>query len=142
MTLIRRELLQIAGVLAAVPSATWTAFAQTAGPKLTQILKKDMEGQGLTVQETVVSIVEFPPGVSAPWHMHPSAQEMLYALDGNLVVEVDGRGTTGVKLGESYVIPGDIAHLARNDSASASAKALVVHSRGEKGKPFVVAVKR
>lgn len=93
MTLVRRELLQIAGVLAAVPSATWTAFAQTAGPKLTQILKKDMEGQGLTVQETVVSIVEFPPGVSAPWHMHPSAQEMLYALDGNLVVEVDGRGT-------------------------------------------------
>src|SRR5262245_46185368 len=141
MTLIRREFLQIAGVLATVPSATWSAFAQTAGPKLTQILKKDMEGQGLTVQETVVSVVEFEPGVSAPWHMHPSAQELLYALDGNVVVEVDGRGTTGVKPGESYSIPGDVAHLARNDS-SASVKALVVHSRGDKGKPFVVPVKR
>ena len=142
MTLIRREFLQVAGVLAVVPSATWTAFAQTAGPKLTQILKKDMEGQGLTVQETVVSIIEFGPGVSAPWHMHPSAQEMLYALDGNLVVEVDGRGTTSLKPGESAIIPGDVAHLARNDSSSASVKGLLVHSRGEKGKPFVVAVKR
>ena len=143
MTLIRRRLLQIAGVLIAVPSAARIVFAQApTGFKLTQILKKDMEGQGQTAQETIVSIVEFGPGVSAPWHMHPSAQETLYALDGNVVVEVEGRGMTTVKLGEAYIIPGDIPHLARNDSTSAGVKALVVHTRGAKDKPFVVPVKR
>ena len=141
--ILRRHFLKIAGVLVAIPSASRIVFAQApAGPKLTQVLKKDMEGQGQTVQETVVSIVEFGPGISAPWHMHPSAQETLYALEGNLVVEVEGRGTTGVKPGEATIIPGDIPHLARNDSTSAGAKALVVHSRGAKDKPFVVAVKR
>src|SRR5882724_4184276 len=126
MTVIRRQFLQVAGVLVAVPAASRIVFAQTpvAGPKLTQILKKDMEGQGQAAQETVVSIVEFGPGVSAPWHMHPSAQETLYALDGNLVVEVEGRGTVNVKLGEASIIPGDIPHLARNES-NAIVKALV-----------------
>jgi quercetin dioxygenase-like cupin family protein len=144
MTLIRRQFLQVAGVLIAIPAASRIVFAQaqTTGPKLTQILKKDMEGQGQAVQETVVSIVEFGPGVAAPWHMHPSAQETLYTLEGNLIVEVEGRGIAGVKPGEAFIIPGDIPHLARNDSTSASAKALVVHSRGAKDKPFVVAVKR
>ena len=140
--LLRRQLLQAAGALVAVPSAARIAFAQApAGPKLTQILKKDIEGQGQAVQETIVSMVEFGPGVSAPWHMHPSAQETLYALDGNLVVEVEGRGAVNVKLGEASIIPGDIPHLARNES-NAIVKALVVHTRGVKDKPFVVPVKR
>jgi quercetin dioxygenase-like cupin family protein len=144
MTLIRRQFLQIAGVLIAVPSASRVVSAQTpaSGPKLTQILKKDIEGQSQAVQETVVSIVEFGPGISAPWHMHPSAQEMLYALDGNLIVEVEGRGMASVRLGEAYIIPGDIPHLARNESTSASVKALVVHTRGAKDKPFVVPVRK
>jgi quercetin dioxygenase-like cupin family protein len=144
MTLLRRELLQIAGVAVAIPAASRVVFAQAPGPgpKLTQILRKDMEGQGQAAQETVVSIVEFGPGVSAPWHMHPSAQETLYALDGNLVVEVEGRGASGVKLGEAAIIPGDIPHLARNESASATVKALVVHTRGMKDKPFVVPVRK
>ena len=144
MTLLRRELLQIAGVAVAIPAASRVVFAQASGPgpKATQILKKDMEGQDQAVQETVVSIVEFGPGVSAPWHMHPSAQETLYALDGNVVVEVEGRGTSIVKLGEASIIPGDIPHLARNESASATVKALIVHTRGVKDKPFVVPVRR
>jgi quercetin dioxygenase-like cupin family protein len=100
-----------------------------------------MEGQDRAVQETVVSIVDFGPGVAAPWHMHPSAQEMLYALDGSLVVEIEGRGTSGLNRGEAAIIPGDIPHLARNESADA-VRALVVHTRGVKDKPFVVAVKR
>src|SRR5258708_11150775 len=144
MTLIRRQFLQVAGALVAIPAASRIAFAQTpaAGPKLIQILKKDIEGQGQAVQETIVSIVEFGPGMSAPWHMHPSAQETLYALDGNIIVEVEGRAMTNVKSGEAYIIPGDIPHLARNESTGSGVKALVVHTRGAKDKPFVVAVKR
>ena len=140
--IIRRQFITSVGAYLAVPSPAEIAWAQApAGPKLTQVLKKDMEGQG-AVQETVVSIVEFGPGVSAPWHMHPSAQETLYALEGNLTVEVEGRGLSGVKPGEAVIIPGDVPHLARNDSMQAGAKALVVHSRGAKDKPFVVPVAR
>jgi len=139
--IIRRHFITTAGAFIAAPSLADIAFAQAPGPKLTQILKKDMEGQG-AVQETVVSIVEFGPGVAAPWHMHPSAQETLYALDGNLTVEIEGRGLSGLKLGEAAIIPGDVPHLARNDSTQAVARALVVHSRGAKDKPFVVPVTR
>ena len=141
--IIRRQLLTTAGALILVPSAAQILFAQAPGaPKLTSILKRDMEGQDGKVQETVVSIVEFGPGVSAPWHMHPSAQETLYALEGNFTVEVEGRGLAGMRLGEAFIIPADVPHLARNDSAQSPAKALAVHSRGVKDKPFVVPVKR
>ena len=143
MTIIRRHFLTTAGALIVLPSAAQLVFAQAPGaPKLTSILKKDMEGQDGKVQETVVSIVEFGPGVSAPWHMHPGAQETLYALEGNFTVEVEGRGLAGMKLGEAFIIPADVPHLARNDSTQASAKALAVHSRSAKDKPFVVPVKR
>lgn len=143
MTIIRRHFLTAAGAFIFLPSAAQLIFAQGPGaPKLTSILKKDMEGQDGKVQETVVSIVEFGPGVSAPWHMHPSAQETLYALEGNFTVEVEGRGLAGMKLGEAFIIPADVPHLARNDSTQSPAKALAVHSRGVKDKPFVVPVKR
>ncbi len=142
--MIRRQFLTLTSALILFPSFSRWVFAQApaGAPKLTQVLKKDMEGQGNAVQETVVSIVEFGPGISAPWHMHPSAQEMLYALDGNLLVEIDGRGTSEVKLSEASIIPADVAHLARNDSKSSTVRALVVHSRAAKDKPFVVPVKR
>jgi len=142
MMLLRRQFLPIAGALVAVPSLSRIVVAQApAGPTLTQVLKKDMEGQDQKVQETIVSIVEFGPSVSAPWHMHPSAQETLYALDGNLVVEVEGRGTATIKLGEASIIPGDIPHLARNET-NATVQSVVVHTRGMKDKPFVVPVRR
>jgi quercetin dioxygenase-like cupin family protein len=139
----RREILYLAGIAVAVPSGARTALAQTtAGPRLTQISRQDLTGQGQQVQESIVSIVEFGPGVSAPWHMHPGAQEILYALEGTLIVEVEGQGMTTVKSGECSIIAADTPHLARNDSTSAGAKALVVHSRSAKDKPLVVAVKR
>jgi quercetin dioxygenase-like cupin family protein len=94
------------------------------------------------VRESVVSLVEFGPGVAAPWHMHPGAQEILYALEGNLVVEIQGQGTSTVKAGECSIIPADVPHLARNESTSQGAKALVVHSRSDKDKPLVVPVQR
>jgi quercetin dioxygenase-like cupin family protein len=144
MNVIRRDFLTLAGAAASVSAMSWTAHAQApaAGPKLTQLLRKDLERQDQRVEESVVSVVEFGPGVSAPWHMHPGAQEILYTLEGNLVVEVEGQAAVTVKSGECGIIPADIPHLARNDSASTAAKAVVVHSRSAKDKPLVVAVKR
>src|SRR5882672_5214277 len=127
MKIIRRDLLYLSGIAAAVPTMSKIAWAQTPGPKLSQILRKDLEGQGQVVQETVVSIVEFPPGSAAPWHMHPGAQELLHVIEGSLTVEIEGKGSTLLKSGEAGIIPAELVHLARNESASVTGKALVVH---------------
>ena len=141
MPIIRREFLRLSGLAAAAPSLANIAVAQ-AGPKLTQILRNDLEGQGQVVQETVASIVEFPPGSAAPWHVHPGAQELLHVIEGSLIVEVEGKGSNILKAGEAGIIPAELVHLARNDSASTTGKALVVHSRAAKDKPLLVVVKK
>src|SRR5262249_55459371 len=88
------------GLAVAAPSIANIALAQAqAGPKLTQILRKDLEGQGEGVQETVVSIVEFPPGAPAPWHMHPRAPEPLHVIQGHLTGEIEGKGSPAAKGG-------------------------------------------
>ena len=143
MKIIRREFLCLSGITFAVPAISKLALAQApAGPKLTQILRKDLENQGQVVQETVVSVVEFGPGTAAPWHMHPGAQELLHVFEGNVTVEIEGQGATLLKAGEAGIIPAELVHLARNDSASTTAKALVVHSRAAKDKPLIVVVKK
>ena len=55
MKIIRRDLLYL--IAAAVPTMSKIAWAQTqAGPKLTQILRKDLEGQGQVVQLSLIHI--------------------------------------------------------------------------------------
>jgi quercetin dioxygenase-like cupin family protein len=143
MEIIRREFLRLSSLTVTVPSIANIVLAQTqAGPKLTQILRNDLEGQGQVVQETVVSIAEFPPGTAAPWHMHPGAQELLHVIEGSLIVEIEGKGSTLLKAGEAGIISAELVHLARNESASANGKALVVHSRAAKDKPLIVIVRR
>lgn len=144
MMLVRRRFLRLIASCIAVPSALRAAWAQTpqAAPKLTPILRVDLQGQEQRVQETTANVLDLAPGSGAPWHMHPAAQELLYVLAGDITVEIEGQGTKLVKTGEIVAIPAEIPHLARNESASTSAKALVVHSRADKDKPFVVAVKR
>jgi quercetin dioxygenase-like cupin family protein len=142
--LLRREFLQVAGSAGAVAGIPSLVNAQTppAGPKLTQLLRKDLIGQPDAVQESVVSLVEFGPGAAAPWHMHPAAQEILYVQEGNVTIEVEGQGISAIKAGEAAIIPAEIPHLAKNDSTSMPAKAVVIHSRSAKDKPLLVVVKR
>lgn len=143
MLLVRRGFLHLIAAMAMLPPSLRAAFSQAAaGPKLTQILRADLQGQDNKVQETTANVLDLSPGAAAPWHMHPGAQELLYVLAGDITVEIEGQGVKLVKSGEITVIPADIPHLARNEDASRPAKALVVHSRSDKEKPFVVPVKR
>jgi len=143
MKVIRREFLFLSGITVVVPATSKFALARAqAGPKLTQVLRKDLENQGQMVQETVVSVVDFAPGTAAPWHMHPGAQELLHVFEGNVMVEIEGTGATLLKTGEAGIIPAELVHLVRNESASATAKALVVHSRAEKDKPLMIVVQK
>jgi quercetin dioxygenase-like cupin family protein len=141
--IVRRDFIGLSGATLAGLSvaAIASARAQT-GPKLTQILRRDLENQGELVQETVVSLVEFPPGTAAPWHIHPGAQELLHVIEGSLLVEIEGKGGTLLKAGEAGIIPADAVHLASNESSGTTGKALVVHSRAAKEKPLMVVVKK
>jgi quercetin dioxygenase-like cupin family protein len=144
MMLVRRRFLNVAGAALALPAIARMTDAQpSAGaPKLTQLLKADLARQNQTVQETVVNLLEMAPGISAPWHMHPGAQEIVFVLDGVLVVDVDGEGPKEVGLGAVALIPAEIPHLVRNEDAQTPARALVTHSRADKDKPFVITLKR
>jgi quercetin dioxygenase-like cupin family protein len=144
MQQVRRRFLQIAGAALTASAVSPAAWPQTpsGGPKASQVLRKDLEGQGQKVEETVVTVVEFPPGAAAPWHAHPGAQELLFGLEGKLTVEVDGQSLTSINVGDTGVIPGDVFHTARNESTNAMAKVVVVHSRGDKAKPLIVVAKK
>src|ERR1043166_5775760 len=116
MMLVRRRFLHLAGAALALSAAARMALAQAAQqtPKLTLLLKADLQGQDQKVQETVVNVLEMAPGVGAPWHMHPGAQEIIFVLEGNLVVEMEGQGLKTASAGEIALIPAEIPHLARN----------------------------
>jgi quercetin dioxygenase-like cupin family protein len=145
----RRIALRIASVfplaLAFAGPASKTVRAQgygPTGPKFTQLLRSDLQGQGNQVQESIVTLAEFQPGQASPWHIHPGAQEIIYVLEGNVTAEVHGRAGAALKAGELLLIPAETPHLVRNDGASVTARALVTHSRAGKEKPLVVAVGR
>jgi quercetin dioxygenase-like cupin family protein len=142
--LIRRRFLRLAGVTLALPAISRLCSAQSSqgAPKLTQLLKADLQRQNHVVQETVVNLLEVAPTVSAPWHMHPGAQEILFVLDGNLIVEVEGEGSKHVAAGEVALISAETPHLVRNDSSQDTARALVTHSRADKQQPFAVVLKK
>jgi len=141
--LIRRNFLNVAVAAIALPimSRICNAQASQGGPQLTQLLKADLEHQGGTVQETIVNLLEMTPGISASWHMHPGAQEIIFVIDGNLVVEIEGAGSREVTSGGIVLISAETPHLVRNDTQT-SARALVTHSRANKEKPFAMVLKR
>jgi quercetin dioxygenase-like cupin family protein len=145
MKIVRREFMCLTGAAMLLPADTRMVLAQASqpsGPKLTQILRGDLVGQDQKVQETMVTIAELGPQGQAPWHMHPGAQELLYVLEGRLIVEVEGRAASTLNAGEIVLIPAEFPHFARNESATAGVRALIVHSRSDKDKPRTVPVKR
>jgi quercetin dioxygenase-like cupin family protein len=144
MNIIRREFIYLSGIGLTLPALTQLAQAQAqqAAPKFKELLRKDLDGQGQVVQETIVIGADFGPGTVSPWHLHPGAQELLFVTDGTLMLEVDGQGTRTLNAGEGGIIAADVAHQVRNDSANAGAKGLVVFSRSAKDKPLLVRVNR
>jgi quercetin dioxygenase-like cupin family protein len=145
----RRIAVQIASAfplaVALAGTASKVARAQgygSTGPRFTQLLRRDLEGQGSRVQESIVTLAEFQPGQASPWHNHPGAQEILYVLEGSVTAEVEGRAAAVMKAGEVILIPADVPHSVRNDGTSITARALVTHSRADKEKPLLVVVKK
>ena len=141
MKLVRREFLQLASVMV-MAAATPKEAEAAAGPSVTEILRRDLVGQNQKVTETLVTVVAFPPGAESTWHIHPGAQELVFGLQGILTLEIDGQGAKSIGAGDSGLVPADVAHTVRNETASEPARILVVYSRSDKNSPIRVDVNK
>jgi quercetin dioxygenase-like cupin family protein len=103
----------------------------------TILQQKDLEGaEG---REVVMYRAELNEGAVAGRHFHPGP-ELLYVLEGSLILEADGHAPTTLKVGETAHIPAKHIHNARNANPSGPTKVLVVLV-GEKGQPLATPVK-
>jgi quercetin dioxygenase-like cupin family protein len=110
-----------------------TAPAQAPNaPSAKQLLQTDLKG--VPGEEAMIFVVEFAPGQSLPWHIHPGGHELLYALEGALTVEDQNAKKVIVKPGEVNHIDPDVGHTARNEG-TVPAKVVVIRVK-DKAKPI------
>lgn len=115
--------------------ALHVARAQQGGIKRTDLQRPDLSVPG---REVVQVRVDFGPGVVAPRHNHPG-EEIVYAIEGLLEYQVEGRPPVTLKAGEVLFIPAGAVHAVKN-VGSGNAAELATYIV-EKGKPLVVPVK-
>jgi quercetin dioxygenase-like cupin family protein len=125
--------------------AVAVAAGLLAGPALTQpptpvartiLHQKDLEG--VEGREVMMYRADFVPGGALGRHFHPGP-ELLYVLEGALVLEQDGHPPVILKAGESGYLPFKHIHKARNASNTEQVKVLVFLV-GEKGQPIITLV--
>jgi quercetin dioxygenase-like cupin family protein len=122
----------VAALIVASGLALHTAWAQLSGVKRTDLQQHDLSVPG---REVVQVRVDFPPGVAFPRHSHPG-EEIVYAIEGVLEYQLDGRPPVTLKPGDVLFIPTGTVHAVKN-VGSGNAAELATYIV-EKGKPLVV----
>ena len=138
---MRRIALALTSSLAVAVAAGLVAgqalMAQSPTPVTRTILhQKDLEG--VEGREVMMYRADFVPGGALGRHFHPGP-ELLYVLEGALVLEQDGHPPVTLKAGESGYLPFKHIHKARNASNTEQVKVLVFLV-GEKGQPIITLV--
>ncbi|HEX2687419.1 MAG TPA: cupin domain-containing protein [Kofleriaceae bacterium] len=120
----------LVGVLGAANSS-----AQAPGFKRVELQRHDLTTQG---REAVLARAEFQPGGMAPKHTHPG-EEVGYVLEGEVVLEIEGKPAMKLKAGDSFVVPAGQVHSAKNPTKKPSAvlSTYII----EKDKPLATPVK-
>lgn len=111
-------------------------IAQSTPVTRTILQQKDLEGA--VGREVVMYIADIVPGGVIGRHFHPGP-ELLYILQGALILEHDGHPPVTLKVGQSAHIAAKHIHNARNASATEQAK-VMVFLVGEKGQPLATPV--
>ena len=115
--------------------ALYAARAQQPGIKRTDLQRHDLSVPG---REVVQARVDIAPGVVAPEHSHPG-EEIVYAIEGSLEYQLDGKPPVTLKAGEVLFIPAGTIHAVKNVGSGNGAELATYVV--EKGKPLVVPVK-
>ena len=110
-------------------------YAQQPGFKRVELQRIDTSTPGW---EAVLMRAEFEPNAEVGKHTHPG-NEVAYILDGALELSVEGQATKTLKQGESFSLPANTVHWAKN-VANGPTKVLVTYVV-EKGKPIATPVK-
>jgi quercetin dioxygenase-like cupin family protein len=124
----------VAIALGAAALGVRTLNAQQPGFKRVELQKHDLGTPG---RETVQARGEFSPGGAVPRHTHPG-EEVAYILEGEIVLEVEGKPPATLKAGDAFFIPAGQVHGAKN-TGTATAKVLSTYIV-EKGKPLATPV--
>ena len=115
--------------------ALHVARAQQSGIKRTDLQRHDLSVPG---REVVQVRVDIAPGVVAHRHSHPG-EEIVYAIEGSLEYQLDGKPPVTLKAGEVLFIPAGTIHAVKNVGSGNGAELATYVV--EKGKPLVVPAK-
>src|SRR5215510_15796044 len=119
----------LVGMLAAA------AQAQAPAPfKRTVLQQADLSAPG---REAVMAMAEIQPAAAAGRHTHPG-EEIAYVLAGPVVIEIDGKPGKTYQTGDSFIIPPNTIHNAKN-LGNAAVKIVSTYVI-EKGKPVATPV--
>jgi quercetin dioxygenase-like cupin family protein len=129
------RIMAVAALIVGSVLALHVARAQQPGIKRTDLQRHDLSAPG---REVVQVRVDIAPGVVAPKHSHPG-EEIVYAIEGLLEYQVEGKSPVTLKAGEVLFIPAGTIHAVKN-VGSGNAAELATYIV-EKGKPLVVLVK-
>jgi quercetin dioxygenase-like cupin family protein len=128
----------ITGVLAlviAIGSAPLVAQAQQSGITRTDLQRHDLSVPG---REVVQVRVDFAPGAAFPRHSHPG-EEMVYAIEGTMEYQLEGKPPATLEAGEVLFIPAGAIHAVKNIGKGNAAELATYIV--EKGKPLLVPAK-
>jgi quercetin dioxygenase-like cupin family protein len=128
----------ITGVLAlviAIGSAPLVAQAQQSGITRTDLQRHDLSVPG---REVVQVRVDFAPGAAFPRHSHPG-EEMVYAIEGTMEYQLEGKPPATLEAGEVLFIPAGAVHAVKNIGKGNAAELATYIV--EKGKPLLVPAK-
>src|ERR1044072_9370425 len=107
--------------------ALLVARAQQQGVKRTDLQRHDLSVPG---REAIQVRVDIAPGVLAARHSHPG-EEIVYAIEGTLEYQVEGRSPVRIKAGEVCSPPAGTIHSAKNvGSCNAAELATYVVEKG------------
>lgn len=136
--MMNRRWTMVASIAIALLVGTWgmqRLHAETPSFKRVELQRHDLSTPG---REAVVARAEFQAGALAPKHIHPG-EEFAYILEGELVVEIEGKPALKLKAGDSFFVPAGQVHSAKNPGKTA-ASVLSTYII-EKDKPLATPVK-
>ena len=111
--------------------------AQQEAVRRAELLKTEL---GLMAgKEANLVLVEFEPGAAVAKHFHPG-DELVYILEGSVILEVDGLPAITLKAGDTFHQPPKQVHSGQNASTTDPVKLLVIWIV-DKGQPITVPVK-
>jgi len=128
----------VASIAIALLAGLWgmqRSRAETPSFKRVELQRHDLSTPG---REAVVARAEFQAGAVAPKHTHPG-EEFGYVLEGELVVEIEGKPALKLKAGDSFFVPAGQVHSGKNTGKTAAAvlSTYII----EKDKPLATPVK-